>query len=346
MKINKVSDEMKAPVWAFGSKELEAHAKNEQAMKSVERINAIPASQVNESTLAQECDAIEKCASSKKVYHYNSTWKAQDVSHLKEYASACGLPVDKVQGVDPTDLAEEIKPVQAASQSMVKTASTETKQPTLADKLAKIEFDPFHFGKNTDMSHMEKENWQEVKSASKMAEAPTMRGGAVIPSRGGEDYFKNSEPKTAKNQNSITNPDAIKQLAESTEVDTGARLKTERIAREDAHKAEHKSWQDGIVAAMTHKDIVSHGKVFPTESMTANTGLNNPSSRQMGVYAKFDKDSVPEFTDGEKIKVANEQRKAAIQRPGKEKSEFHVEKAATRGVSDILAEELKKRLSK
>lgn len=346
MKINKVSDEMVAPAWAFGSRDLEAYAKNEQALKSVERINAIPASQVTEETLVQECSAIEKCASSKKVYHYNSTWAAKDVNHLKEYASACGLDGTKVQGVDPSSLVEEIKPtVKAATQSMVKTAGTNA-EPTLAEKLAKLELDPFHFGKNTDMSHMEKESWQEVKAASKMTEAPTMRGGAVIPSRGGEDYFKNSEPKNAPNQNSISNPDAIKQLAESTAVDTGVRLRAEKQAREDEHKAETKSWQEKIIAAMTHKDIVPHGKVFPTESLTANTGLNNPSSRQSGVYAKFDKDAIPEFTAGEKIKAANDAAKKAIQREAKEKHEFHAEKASTRGISDLLTDELKKRLSK
>lgn len=338
MKINKVSDEKLAPDWAFSNKSLDAYAAKDAVIgEDVDRINAVSADKVDETILAKECEAIEVCAKNKKTYHYNSKWTASDISHLKEYASAVGLPNEKVKGIDPTALVEQMqemeKNVEAANNgNLSKTASA-------APKI--VLNDPFHFDKHSDVSHMDKSKWQDVKKQANLADAPSMMSGTIKPLRGGEDYNKFNDPKMGNNQNTLRNPDAIKNLAEGKTIDTGARLKAEKQAKVDARIQEKKDWEKSLIEAMTHRDIVPHGSVFPTECLNANTGLNNPSSK-MGVFAKFDKDSIPEFTEGEKIRQSKKEWKESIQRPSKEKAEFRMAKAEVAGVSDIFAEQLKK----
>ena len=335
MKINRVSDEKLAPSWAFASKSLDTYEQEAAAIKKdVDRINVVAADKVDEATLAKECEAIEICAKSNKTYHYNSNWSENDVNHLKEYASAVGLKKEQVKGIDPTPLVNEMKEmeknVEASNNQMTRTASAKL-----------VLNDPFHFDKLSDTSHMDKAKWQDVKKQANLAEAPSMMSGAVKPLRGGEDFNKANEPKMPSNQNSIRNPDAIKNLVEGKTIDNGARLKAEKQAREEAKIQDKKDWEKKLVAAMTHLDIVPHGCVFPTETMDANPGLNTPSSR-MGVFAKFDVNSIPERTEGEMIKQAKQAEKESIQRPVKEKAGFKMEKASVNGISDVFAEQLKK----
>lgn len=339
MKISKVADEQVAPSWAFGSENLDEFEKNRAILKNeVERINI--ATNVTDDVLAKECEAIEKCASSGKVYHYNSKWDKQHISHLKEFASACGMEEAKVKGIDPTPLIEDMKVIeqQASASRLVKTAAAVT---TNAPRI--VLDDPFHIDRNADTSHMEKVDWQTIKKQSNLKDAPSILSGAIKPLRGGEDYLTNSDVNPAKNQNSISNPNAIKEMSESTEIDTGARLKAEKQARVDSKKQAHADWQKSLIDAMEKRDIVPKGNVFPTEVMNAQSGLNSPSS-QMGVYAKFDPASIPEKTVGEQIKESRAASKAAIQRPVKDKAEFQMDKAPVRGISDLFGEELKKRI--
>lgn len=336
MKINKVADEKVAPNWAFGSNSLDEFEKNKAILKTeVERINI--AKDVTDDVLAKECEAIEKCASSGKIYHYNSKWTEKHIEHLKEFAAACGMDSSKVKGVDPTPLIQDMDEIekQASDARVIKTASAQNSKLVLSD--------PFHLAEHADTSHMDKEDWQKVKKQSNMKEVPSMVSGSVKPLRGGEDYLKNTDVTVAKNQNSIANPDAIKQFVESEKIDTGARLKAEKQAREDAKKVAHAEWQKNLVDAMDKKDIVPKGNVFPTEVMNAQSGLNSPSS-QMGVYAKFDPKNIPEKTAGEKIKDSREEWNRSIQRPDKVKTEFKMDKASTRSISEVFGEELKKRV--
>jgi len=66
----------------------------------------------------------------------------------------------------------------------------------------------------------------------------------------------------------------------------------------------------------------------------------------MGVYAKFDKDSIPEKTDGEKIKEARKEWNDTIKREEKEKATFEMSKHQVREISETFGEELKKALKK
>ena len=337
MKIFRVAEESLAPSWIATNKAMEAYDKNTSLLRSeVERLSITASEKVTEETLVKECEEIEKCASNNKIYHYNSTWSQETVGHLKEYASAVGLDASKVVGIDPTELIRDMndieKKVAGTTNSMVKEAS----KLVLAD--------PFHLEKLSDTSHMSKEDWQLVSRQTNLEDAPQMTIG-IKPLRGGEDYLKSSDPKLAKNQNSISNPDAIKALFESKEVDNGARLKLEKAEREASKVKEHAEWEKNVIAAMEKKDIVPRGKVFPTEVMNAQSGLKTPSS-QMGVYAKFDKDSIPERTEGEKIRESRKEWNDAMKRAAKEKQMFEMNRQEERGISDTFGDELKKALKK
>ena len=341
MKINKVSDEKTAPSWAFGSKSLDNYRDTEAfTKKEIERLNITKAASVTEVTLAKECEAIEKCATTSKTYHYNETWQPKDINHLKEYASACGLNANKVKGVDPAPILNDMNNIekQASTSYMIKTASSNN-----PEKLKLALSDPFHIEEKVNSTHMDKYDWQQVTKQANLAEIPSMDLGAIKSIRGSESIYVNSEPKTAINQNSIVNPDAIKNLSESTVLDNGARLKQEKAAREEAKRVNAKEWEKNVISSMEKNDIVPKGSVFPTESMHAQNGLSNPSS-SMGVYAKFDKNDIPEKTAGELIKERNISSKQSIQRAAKEKEEFKMEKAEIRTISTTFADELKKHL--
>ena len=335
MKIFRVAEEKVAPTWAFGSESLDNY--REQEAINLERLNVTPTQEVSEITLLTECEQIEKCASSGKTYHYNSAWKPSHISHLKEYAIACGMDISKFKGVNPEAVIQDNKEVvkSACDSRNIKMAAVDTGKLDLGD--------PFHLDERSDTSHMEKAKWQEVKKQINMKDAPVMMGSSIIPIRGGEDYNANTYVKAnAKNQNSIADPDAIKKLADSEAEDNGVKIKRQLKEKEEAKKIAHMEWQKQIVDAMEHKDIVPHGSVFPTESMNAQSGLNSPSSK-MGVYAKFNPDSIPEKTSGEMIKEKNATyRKSINPRSEKAKLEFVPSHQASRVISDTFAEELKK----
>ena len=258
--------------------------------------------EVTEEVLVEECDKIEACSIAGKIYHYNSTWGDKIIRHLREYAIACGMDLIKFKGVEPNNLKTESK-----SETVVKFAQTQ--ENTLRSVLG----DPFHIEEHSDTSYMDKTNWQEVKKQNVLGE-PSLDLGDVIALRGGENYYVNSDVNPAVNQNSITNPNAIQQLAESLKDDTGERLRKEKKAKEEQKTANHKTWEQEKIAEMANSDIIPTGLVFPTESLNANAGLSTPSS-QRGVYAKFNPDSIPDKTAGEKIADQNKEHKESIQRP-------------------------------
>lgn len=340
MKIFRVAEEKIAPSWAFGSVSLDDYQEKEAVnLETLERLNITPSQEVSEETLEIECKQIETCASDGKIYHYNSAWNQSHISHLKEYATVCGLDEDHFKGINPKSIIEDRDQISKEVNN-----SHNIKLATVDNGKLKIDLgDPFHLYERSDMSHMEKSKWQDVKKQSDMKEAPIMMTGSIIPIRGGEDYRANSNINAnAKNQNSIADPDAIKKMSESEEKDNGVRIKEQLKAKEEAKKQAHMTWQKEIVEAMEHKEIVPKGVVFPTESMNAQSGLNSPSSK-MGVYAKFDSTSIPEKTAGEMIREKNDaERKRINPRSEKVKSEFKMSHQSSRQISDVFSEELKK----
>ena len=328
MSILRVADEKSIP-W-FMTEEQKSSVQAEE----VESINI--AEEVDEAVLAQECDRIEACSSNGKPYHYNANWDAGVVRHLREYAIACGMDLEKFRGFDPSGIQKE----SAAEESMVRTASTKSSATAALKGVWK---DPFRIDERSDTSHMNAANWEQVKKAEVLDPASIMTG-TIIPLGGGENYFLNSDVNPASNQNSITNPDAIKQLAESKKLDNGERLKQQAKAKEEQKKQEHATWQKEKIAAMANGDIIPKGTVFPTETLNAHTGLNHAPIHG-GVYSSK-KQSMPAKTEGEKIAENNAARKASIQRPKETDNWQKPCKQSSRFISDVFASSLAKQLNK
>lgn len=322
MKISRMAEEKMAPEWIFRNKQASQYIDKETvSTEEIKRLASLSCD-ISDDDMVVEKDRIESCAVSKKPYHYSSKWSNSVKSELKEYAIVCGMDMSKFKSIDPSDLV-----VEASSSGMIKTASTvEAEAP-------KLVVDAFKIDEKIAVSH-EKTKWKaEGKDASRLAEKPTMSG--IVPIRGGEDYFANSEFKVARGQNSISDPLAIEKLAESTVEDTGSRLKRENAEKEASKKTRHEEWQKEKIAAMEGKEILPGRKVFPTESMNAQPGIKGEV---------FDFGNVPDKTVGEQIKQANEDRKEKIRGKEKGRFEFVLHKNPTMGISEDFGEELKKHL--
>jgi hypothetical protein len=334
--IFKVANEKSVPDW-FASIESTLSSSQDNAELISENLSL--EANVTEETLLNECEKIEVCASSNNIYHYNSTWNNETVSHLREYASVCGLPKNNFKGVNPLNIKKAS--VEQAKSPIMKTASATVQEAPQMDFSGLIG-DPFHIDERLDMSHMEKANWEQVTKEAKMKE-PNISNGGISALRGGENYFMNSDINLASNQNSITNPNAIEKLAESTEMDTGERLKAERAEREQAKANNHSDWEKSKIESMVHSDIVPKGTVFPTESMNANPGLNVSTSRP-GVYSNFDPDNIPERTQGEMLALHNQERLASIKKETVKDDWEKPSRESSRTITDDFANALAKNL--
>lgn len=329
MKLFRVSEENAAPEWTYASNSLDQYEKEDAI--NADQLNCVDKSYVNEEILSQECNKIEQCASSGNKYYYNAGWKDSHISHLKEYALACGMNLKKFCGVSPILVAKD------SGNSMTRTASTAVNQK-LQDALG----DPFHFEKLSDTSHMDKSDWEKVNGASKLSDKPSMKGFNAI--RGSEDYSINVDVSLANNQNSITKPNAIEELANRDDsiLDNGVRLCNEAKAREAGRKSEHATWEKEIVDSMVHKNIIPKGHVYQTGSGVANTGMQSKASQM----ANIDEKDIPEFTQGEKLAQSALDRKESIQRK-KEAKEWDSDGSSSyRSISEDFSKSLAAKLGK
>jgi hypothetical protein len=313
---------------------------NKLLQAGVERINITASKNVDALCLSDECEYIEKCASSGESYYFNSTWSDKHISHLREYASVVGLGSGKMVGVDPSSVVQQRE---ASSKQLVKTASTAVNP--LEEALRGALGDPFHIEEKANMDHMAKANWEQVQGSSNLLDNPreAMNGG-ILPLRGGEDTRIANTQALAPNQNSIHDADAIQRYNESEVEDTGARLARERAEREASRAGKHSEWEQEKIAAMEADGFKAQGTVFPTESLNAASGI---SRSFMGAYSASDLQDLPDLTTGEQLAFSNEDRKRSIQREAStEAAEWdRVKKAPSVRVSDHFTEELKKRLS-
>lgn len=333
MKINSNAEEKIVPSWSVNNK----YASLETV--DAARLSKIATSNISENDLIEEMDLIEKCATSNSSYHYNSSWGSSVIDQLREFASVVGLK-DFISVDIPSSI------VTSSSNQMIRTAQTkETKEIKLSESLKNVWSDPFKIEERSNTQYMDKKNWQVIEAETKMNEQPSMDNKSVMALRGGENYNTNSDVKTAPGRNSITDPTAIEKLANDTTEDTGTRLHREKIEKEQAKKMAHSQWQQDLIDSMKHRNIVPEGKVFQTETLVVQSGLNSPSS-QMGVYAKFDKNDIPEKTQGELIKEQNTSRKESIQRKTEKNDWEKPNGQNVRTVSDLFSEELKKQLGK
>ena len=326
-----MAEEQIAPSWAFEDVDKLAASefidKEYITQAEVERVQSLPIEDLNEDQIIEQREVIEAAADNGDIYHYNSSWSDGIQSSLKEYATVCGLDESKFKAVQPEYI--ESLTVEASAEAIIK-------------READVQNDPFKLDTKGDMEHMEESNWEDVHSAQNLEFQPSMEGG-IIPVRGGEDYYANSDPQTAPGQNSITDPSAIETFAESVEEDTGARLKRENEEKANSRDVKHKEWEQEHIEAQGNTDIVPKGNVFPTEVMNAQPGLDN-NQLQMGIYSDYDLQDMPDKTHGERLAELNEERRQEIQGAPKEDHDFQPEAHNARGISDTFADQLKKHI--
>ena len=349
MKIMKLSDEKQVPWFEGQSRDIE---ELETPSVSQEKLSRLQKStdELSELDIIAEREDIERCVESGATYAINSSWDESVISSLREYATVCGLSIDKVAAVSPDSLQVTSTEKTAVSKTeLTKTADTTSETETIDEvsegesDFSQITFDPFGIDAREAEADRQADNWEDIKKQHNLKDAPSILSNSVKPIRGGEEYTENSDIDTGRAQNSITSPDKIETFANDEVEDTGARLRRENAERE-AQKAErHEEWQTEKLAALGNHDIVPKGKVFPTESLNAQPGLA-PRSHSLGVYLEQDPNELPEKTVGESIAEANEQNRQKIQGAPKDAHDFNIQRETSRCVSDAFGEELKKQL--
>jgi len=342
MKINRTQDVHSVPQWVVANTHIEAIEKNAKLIEAgIDRLNVTAASEVSELCLLQECEQIEKCASSDQPYYYNSTWSDSHVQHLKEYASVCGLESKKVVGIDPTPVIEK----KASSQEFVKTANFEASpmESALKDALG----DPFHIEERSETSYMDKANWESITPELKLKDVPvTAMTGGIVPVRGGEDYRISNQQSLASHQNSIVDPEALDRFVESETRTAGEQLVIDNAKRKQEREEKVQGWQQEKIAEMEAAGFEAQGVVFPTEVGNVGSGI---SGSFMGAYSDADLQNLPERTAGESLSEQNDSRRASIQREAASDKDKRgewdrIQESPSRMVSDHFSEELKKRL--
>ena len=357
-----MAEEKTAPSWLFEGSDAPEFSDSDYIInEEFSRIRLMP-DRLSEADLVSERETIDACAEKGSLYHYSVKWEPATKSALKEYALVCGMELSKFRAVDPEivieancGLSHQSSDYDSFFQTKLQEKLKENGINSLDDlsegeqkgffkevdkswkgkgEVTAMLNDPFKIDEKADMSHMEKANWEDSKKQGNMDLRPSMKGG-IIPLRGGEDYNKNPETRTVRGQNSIGNEDAIKDLVESEQEDTGVRLRRENEERRNT-EAKHQEWERDKIEQIGDVSMVPKGNVFPTESLNAQPGIKGDDP--------FGLDAVPEKTQGEKIAEANDKRRKAIQGENKEDFKFSSSKAPVRRISDLFGSELKKHL--
>jgi len=314
MKISRMSDENILSIWASEKQNEDAKIK----LIANDIISQMP-EEVGEENLTVEREKIETHASNKTKYLYSSNWSKSVIASIKEYAAICGTEIEAI------DLNNYSIQKVASSSQMTRTASkTET--------VLKLN-DPFHL-ENIEQKQ-ERSDWQTITAEKKLVGNPSMMTNSVRAIGGGEDYFKNSDVPLAQNQNSILNPNAIKEFAESKVEGIGEKLARSVKEREEFKQKESASREQDMASKMK-LDTLIRGSVFPT-------GIMNLQAGSASSNITLDKSNLPKETVGEKIAAVNDKRKSDRHN---QRGEFSISKEAKVGIGDSLFNSLKKTMGK
>jgi hypothetical protein len=286
---------------------------------------------IDEDSIIEERDNIEKCASSNKVYYYNSNWANDSIAQLKEYATVCKC---KTLGINPDG--EDFLKKANEIEKIHKEASVAVKEPSPLSAV----MDPFNLDRDIDTSYLNKDkSWDKLSPEAKISKPTVLdKQHSITNAGGGDDYLKNAHLTVRRGQNSVTNPNAIESIVNDKSEDVGLRIRKERKEQEIGRKSEIVASEKKI--ALQGKDsgfgAILQGKVKMTESLNAQPGLKNKNI--------FNLDA--KQTDGEKLAKQNEQRKASIQREVQkdERSWDKPQSQATHEISDVFTKTLAEKL--
>jgi len=330
MKISRVADEKLAPSWVFEDAESLPKFDYIEA-DELGAIETLPA-KLSDTDVVDQRKKIELCAENGKLYHFNDSWSDDEKSTLREYAMVCGMDMSKFKAVDPNYIKDLQNVQREASNSRIARLAGK------GEEMSELKIDAFKLDEKSETEHMEKEVWEDVDKQINLKDKPSMMLNTIKPVRGGENYFENSDIAVANGQNSISDPNAIKNYAESVVEDTGERLRRENQAKEAQKELNHRAWEQDKMDAMDGSEIIPKGSVFQTEALDAQTGIGTLASDRANINA----DDIPELTPGEQLAQKSEAHRKSIQGEEKESHEFELKSSSVRGISDTFAEELKK----
>ena len=300
---------------------------------------------LDDSSLTEEFDKVEKCATSGTNYAYNPEWDSEHVAQIREYAAVVGLK-GKMVAVKASDARnEKVEEDQDMKQLEAVAAAN---KPRISADLSLAVGDPFRLTDLSDAPTMQ-DDWQKVTPERKLASAPSVGSmpGSISSIRGEYEYEASPTLRVRRGENSLANPNAIGALAK--EQDTGERLREEIATAKVERKSAKTVWQKEAVQKA--KDMgagaLPRGKVFMTGSIPEPEKKSGLDLKQAtDELSKIEESSLPELTDGEQLQATNANRKADIQRKA-ESDNWEKVKGTTRpGLSDDFAEALERQLKK
>lgn len=291
-------------------------------MKSKEEVDsAVKVSDSGDLTMVKS--KIEESAKTGKDICINGNLTSDQKKELEEYAQVCNVDTKKIVQVSDKDIVSkkaEAKP------------TTPEKDPFgVIDAFA----DPKSFEKNKD--------WDRIKKSQKVTTQGKSEGN-VTRIDGVEKYEEQRVVGVRPGENSIAAPDNIGISARSKEKGNSEIIRDANQKRKEKIAFNPKEWEGNV--KKDYSGVISNSGVKLTEA----SPQQSHSKVANGQHSMFDEkdpvSSVPEKTAGESLKEKNEQRKASIQRPKTEdKSWDKVQSSKKPVVSDLLFDELKKRLS-
>jgi len=272
------------------------------------------AATLDDDGLADECECIEKCASTGSDYSYFEGWSKDKIDQLREYASVVGFK-GKMIAVRQTEEAVAVN-TSDDDAGMKQLAAITVSRPRVSSDLALAVGDPFKLTDIADVTK-QKDDWEKVRPEVKLANQPSAeaRLGSIMPIRGEYEYDTSISLRVRRGQNSIADPDAIGKLAKQQ--DTGEKLKQEIAQMNTERKASKSIWQKEVVqqAKAMGPGALSRGTVILASD--AAPKLPESGLDLKGAMSELGKKEIAELadlTDGEKLHQAAEDRKTGIQR--------------------------------
>lgn len=304
---------------------------------------------VTSQTIHNVCSHIEEIAEDPSCsFCINGTWDDDVKSYLREYAIACGLDRSRIVEASKEQIEltlQNIKESKREKEALSKYASKEVQEVQeesneLADSLSNVMSDPFKIDEKLADDRNIHEDWEQISYAKNLKDKPSTKGINAI--RGGENYNESPEYKGASNQNSILEPNKIEDLFNSETMDVGERIRQEKgeILKERMD-AQQKDRDASLTEASEQLSIMTIGNVFPTESLTAQTGIKG---RMGGSLMDFE--SIPEKTEGEMFKEMQQEKTSSIQREKKSDRSWEKVDNNVRSISEDFVKDLERLMGK
>lgn len=322
MMIQRNSDTGKAPDWF-----LSAGVEDGEISAAADA----RASMTREEVVAAKTQ-IEQCAERGKRFFVHKDLEPEVRSELSEYAEAVGLPSGDIREISDRQQ-QSYAAVQALSGIEQEEERVERPEPVF-DIGPKEPTDPSHFAEKTD--------WEKPEAASKMARRPDMNSG-VVPIRGADSVETSRIVGNRLGENSMADPDAIRDMVESEAQSSRDRIRSGNEERKADISFDKTNWEAEAIAGMDRVELPRSG-ILRTEAPQSQN--HSATSQYENSISQDGREDAPDRTMGETIADRNAQKKAEIQRQKEDERAWNnPHSSVPEKVSDLFAEELEKKLN-